>query len=255
MKVIVKNLATEYVDEGNPKGLALLFLHGWKNDLHTFDLLVAELGSEYRMVRLDLPGFGKTEIPEGNWHLDDYVNFVDSFMKKLGIRADVLVGHSLGGRIIIKGLASGTFLPQKVVLIGSAGVTERKPLRNAMITFIAKIGKTLMAIPPFSSLRENLRKKLYKVVGSDYGDAGTMKGTFLNIVGEDLSSCAAQISLPTLLIWGDHDMQTPLVDGERLHRMIVGSVFDVVSDAGHFVHCEKPKVVAQIMKKFIYHPY
>jgi pimeloyl-ACP methyl ester carboxylesterase len=251
MKTIVKNLIVQYEDQGDRNGTVLLFLHGWRNDLHTFDLIVPELLSTHRIVRLDLPGSGGTEVPKGDWGLDDYVDFVDDFMKKIGIKPDVLIGHSLGGRIIIKGVARGVFHPKKIVLIASAGIAKRKSLRNAVITAFAKTGKAITAIPPFSSARENLRRKLYKSIGSDYGSAGTMKGTFLKVIGEDLSAAAAKISVPTLLIWGDRDTETPLMDGERLHKMIVGSELKVIPDTDHFVHQEKSEEVARIMKDFI----
>ena len=60
MKIIVKNLAIEYRDEGT--GPVALFLHGWKDNLHTFDPLMPFLSDKLRIIRLDLPGFGESEI-------------------------------------------------------------------------------------------------------------------------------------------------------------------------------------------------
>ena len=74
MKVIVNNLATEFEDEGT--GPVLLFLHGWKDSLKTFAPLVPGLASDYRVVRLDLPGFGGSEMPSRPWSVSDYVAFV-----------------------------------------------------------------------------------------------------------------------------------------------------------------------------------
>jgi pimeloyl-ACP methyl ester carboxylesterase len=255
MKAVVKNLIVQYDDQGSSDGTVLLFLHGWRNDLHTFDLIVPELFSTHRIVRLDLPGSGGTEVPRGDWNLGDYVDFVDAFTKKVGIQPDVLVGHSLGGRIIIKGLAAEVFHPKKVVLIASAGIARRKSARNAVIAAIAKFGKAITAIPPLFSARENLRRTLYEKIGSDYGNAGAMKGTFVKVVGEDLSSSARKISVPTLLIWGDRDTETPLADGKRLHEMISGSELKVIPGTGHFVHREEPEKVVQMIKNFIAIPY
>ena len=255
MKIIVKNLAVRYEDQGNPDGIVLFFLHGWKNDLHAFDSIVLEFASSYRIIRLDLPGSGGTEVPREDWSLDDYVDFVDEFTKKIDIRPDILIGHSLGGRIIIKGVAHGIFQPKKIVLIASAGIAKRKSLRNAVIMAVAKAGKAIATARPFSLAREGLRKKLYKSIGSDYGNAGAMKGTFLKVIGEDLSASARKISVPTLLIWGDRDTETPLADGERLHKMISGSELRVFPGTDHFVHLEKPKEVVRTMKDFLAIPH
>jgi pimeloyl-ACP methyl ester carboxylesterase len=251
MKIIVDELAAEYRDEGNPNGPIVLFLHGWRNDLHSFDALAHELAPLYRIVRLDLPGFGGTEIPGKTWELGDYVRFVDDFMKKLAIQVDVMVGHSLGGRIIIKGLGSDVFHPRKAVLIASAGIAKRRTIRNQILKIVAKTGKAVTKIPPLSLWQGVLREKLYGYAGSDYHNAGPLKSTFVKLVSEDLSASAASISIPVLLLWGDRDAETPLSDGERLSRLIPGAVLKVFPGTGHHVHQERSVQIAEATKEFI----
>lgn len=246
-------MAIEYRDEGN--GPVILFLHGWRDDLHTFDPLVPFLSTDHRVVRVDLPGFGESEMPRAPWHLDDYVRFVADFIDKLGIKVDSLVGHSFGGRIVIKGTALAghegkMFDARKIVLIASAGIAERNAFRNACFRALAKIGRFLTAVPPFTLLRKPLRQRLYQDLGSDYLSAGSLKGTFLNIINENLSSCAKAIAGPVLLVWGSEDAETPLRDGQRLATFIPGATLKVIPGAGHFVHREKPREVAELIRKF-----
>ena len=185
------------------------------------------------------------------WDLDKYVNFVDNFIKKLNLEVYAIVGHSLGGRIIIKGEAENIFKAKKIVLIDSAGITKRKTFRNYFFKIIAKIGKFITAIPPFIFWRENLRKKMYSFAGNDYYTAGVLKNTFLKLINEDLTDNAKNIKMPTLLIWGENDTETPLSDGQNFSRLINGSILEVLKDAGHFAHQEKPKEVAELMRKFL----
>lgn len=249
MKIIVQNLATKYQDNGT--GSVLLFLHGWQDDLHTFDALVSDLSSIHRIVRLDLPGFGMTERPKQPWGVDEYVQFVADFIKKLDIHVDVLVGHSFGGRIVIKGVATKSFCPCKLVLIGSAGIAKRRTFRNRALIFLAKIGKVIMCVPPFLYWRKKLRKRLYTAIGSDYYHTGSLKETFLKIISEDLSTYAQSITLPTLLIWGKDDTATPTSDGERFSQLIFQSELHVLPAAGHFVHKEKSQEVSKLIQEFI----
>ena len=249
MKTIVHNLATEYQDEGN--GPIMLFLHGWKADAHTFDPLISGFVDAFRVIRLDLPGFGGSEAPREPWGVGDYSVFVNAFIQKLGISINTLIGHSFGGRIIIKGVAIGELHPTKVVLIASAGLSTHKKLRNRLFTVLAKVGKAIMRIFPVS-IRTRLRRALYEKAGSsDYLDAGTLRETSLKVIREDLSGYAKGMKVPTLLIWGENDTATPLSDGKRLHSLISNSQLKVLEGAGHFVHQERAEDVSALITTFI----
>lgn len=249
MKIIVQNLATEYQDEGSDP--VMLFLHGWQDSSRTFDALASHLSQGWRVIRLDLPGFGQTEMPPIAWNLSDYVEFVAAFIGKLNLHIAVLVGHSFGGRIAIKGIAENHLHVDKVVLIASAGVTPRKSIRNIFLAMGTLVGRAVIALPPFCFWREGLRQKLYRLIGSDYANAGALSDIFVRIIAEDLSAQARLLDIPTLLIWGAHDTETPLADGQRLTSLIRGSVLRVIDDAGHFVHKKKSREVAQIIQKFL----
>lgn len=248
MKMIVQGIAVEYRDEG--AGPVMLMLHGWKDSLHTFDPLVRELATRFRVVRIDMPGFGESEMPDPSWKLDDYVDLVHACIEKLGIDVTVLVGHSFGGRVIIKGLARRLFHPRTVVLIASAGVGERQVGKNAMLKMVAKAGKVATVALPHG-VRQKLRRRLYEKIGSDYHASGRLKDVFLNVVGEDLSADAQQVSVPTLLVWGSEDRSTPLSDGVKLSMLIPNARLETISGASHFVHQEHPQKVAHLIMDFV----
>jgi len=248
VKVIVQNIAAEYKDEG--AGPVMLMLHGWQDTLHTFDDVVPFLSTDWRVVRLDLPGFGATEGPDRGWYLDDYVQFVYDFLQKLDIQPSVIVGHSMGGRIVIKGSAAKVLPAGKIVLIASAGVARRTTVRNAFIAAAAKTGGIVSYIPPLLFWRQMLRRKLYDRLGSDYLKAGPLKETFLNIIREDLSSFAAIIKVPALLVWGANDTMTPLKEGRRLALLIRNSILKIIPGAGHMVHRKHAREVADHIREF-----
>lgn len=249
MQIIVQNLAAEYQDDGT--GDVIFFLHGWQDNLHTFDALASFLSPAHRVIRLDLPGFGKSEAPKEPWGLDDYVRFVKNFIQKLNINVDILVGHSFGARIVIKGAATKNLQPRKIILMGAAGIAKSRTLRNFVFKVFAKIGGLVTYIPPLVFWREKLRTQMYRFVGSDYLNAGALKETFLKIISEDISTCAQEITIPTLLIWGAGDTETQLSDGEQLSRLIRHSQLKVVRGAGHFVHREKVRDVATLLQEFL----
>lgn len=248
MKVIVNEMATEYTDQGN--GPVILFLHGWQDSLHSFDSIANPLLETYRVLRLDLPGFGQTELPPKDWYLDDYIEFVVAFIEKINIEPEYIVGHSFGGRIILKALAKKRLSAKKIVLIASAGVSRVNQTRNMVFNLIAKSGKLLVGIPPFSLFRKKMREKLYAFAGSDYLSSSVLSGTFLNVIQEDLSSLVKEISIPALLIWGAEDKATPLADAKFLSSSIKQAQLKVFENCGHHVHQQEPEAVSELIKEF-----
>ncbi len=247
-KILVNNLPTAYLDEG--EGSVILMLHGWRRTLSDFDGIATILKNNYRIIRIDLPGFGETEKSSQAWDLGDYIDFLDAFINKLEIKPDVIVGHSFGGRIIIKGIASGKLKAKKIVLISAAGV-KVDTLRKKLFLFLAKIGDVISYIPPLIFVRRKLKNKFYKIIGSDYLESGNMKEIFKAVVDENLAPLAAKIKCDALLIWGEKDMQTPLKDGQLLHSLIASSRLEVLQNTGHFVQIEEAQKVAGIIGDFV----
>jgi len=248
MKTIVQNMAIEYSDEGS--GSTMLLLHGWKDSLHTFDEIIP-LIQEHRTIRLDMPGFGESEPPKNAWGVGEYVDFVKAFTDKLGISPEVIIGHSFGGRVAIKGVGSGILKPKKLALIAAAGLARRRTFKNHLFVGLAKIGRVATSFPPLSFWQQQIRRTLYNAIGSDYFSSGSLKETFKKVVSEDLSVYASKIAIPTLLVWGRQDASTPLSEAERIHDLVEHSQLDIVNGAGHFVHREKPADVARYINEFL----
>lgn len=253
MNVVTKGLFTQYLDDGDRSRPVVLVLHGWGTDAKNFDALASYLASDFRVLRIDLPGFGGSQAPASAWHVGDYADFVAHFLVKLGVGdLRAVIGHSFGGRIVIKGLAEGIFSAQRAVLLDSAGITHPKTWRVQAFGFVAQVGKRVMALPGISHFAPGLRRRLYKSAGSsDYLESGALRQTFLNTINEDLSAAAARITIPTLIIWGADDVDTPPADGRILANLISNSAFSLIAGAGHFVHIDAPERVFPLIKDFL----
>lgn len=251
MKSIVNNIAVQYIDEGT--GPVVVFLHGWGTNGADFADLAGALLSKYRVVRIDFPGFGGSEQPRDDWHVSDYADFVSAMLEKLDIVAPrAIVGHSFGGRIAIKGVATEKLHTGKLVLIGAAGVKHGNSARNVALRAVAKTGKAVLSLPGLRNISEKARTRLYGSIGSqDYLNSGAMQQIFLNTINEDLSGYAKDIHIPTLLIWGSEDDQAPLADGKFYHSQIADSTLKIAASAGHFVHHDEPIQVTRWIQEFL----
>lgn len=236
--IIVRNLNIRYLRSRDIGGKGvLLFLHGWGSCAEHFGSVLEKRGN---FVAVDLPGFGGSEIPPVPWLLDDYVSFVKAFLGAVGVENPVIAGHSFGGSIGIRYCVQGNPC-EKLILIGSAGI-RKKSARKRTLFLAAKIFGSIFSVPGLRFLKDRLRKRFYtSVVGSDdYLTAGKMVDTYRNVIGEDLSEDMKRIVVPTTLIWGERDADTPLEDARIMERSVAGSELRVIPGAGHYVFLDDP---------------
>ena len=121
----VDSLKINYMDKGS--GELVVLLHGWGSNIELFENMSELLARKYHVVAPDMPGFGLSDEPKEPWRVDDYVDFVLKFLEPFAPKKVTFLGHSFGGRVIIK-MASRDlpFEIEKVILVDSAGVRPKK---------------------------------------------------------------------------------------------------------------------------------
>ena len=249
MQVVVDSLLTNYTQQGKGKK-QLLLLHGWGDSAVTFEKLTKQLAHDYQVTAVDLPGFGLTQIPPVVWSLDNYADFVAKFIKKTALRPVAVIAHSNGAAVAIKAVAAGKASPDKLVLIGAAGIRDKQKARKLGLKIVAKTGKVATFWLP-QRHKKKLQEKLYGAAGSDMLAVPHLQATFKKTVAEDVQKEAATITTPTLLIYGENDRATPPAYGELYHRLMPNSTFNLVKGAEHFVHQDQPRQVARLIEEFL----
>lgn len=241
-----------YVDQGS--GPVVLFLHGWGAPVSTYRLLTDHLSGCCRVVAPDLPGFGDSEEPEEPWTVDRYADFVLAFARALDLQEVTLMGHSFGGRIIIKLFSRpDCFLTvKKAVLLDAAGIKPRHGLRYYLRVGTYKAAKRVASLPGIRTLFPGAVERAQKAFGSsDYRNASPiMRRTMVQCIQEDLTPLLPRITASTLLIWGDKDTATPLSDGKRMERDIPDAGL-VVLDGGHFAFAEQWNLCRRVLDVFL----
>ncbi|MDH4218871.1 MAG: alpha/beta hydrolase, partial [Candidatus Aminicenantes bacterium] len=85
--------------QGEP---ALVFIHGWSADLSYWDKQFAHFTETYKVVALDLAGHGDSGIERKDWTVEAYSKDVEAVVKMLDLGSVILIGHSLGGLVMIE---------------------------------------------------------------------------------------------------------------------------------------------------------
>lgn len=232
----------------------VVILQGWGTDLGVYDSVANSINEKYRVVQFDFPGFGGSDEPNEPWNVDAYADFFCSFMTKLGIDKATLIGHSYGGRVIIK-LATRKDLPffiNNIVLIDSAGVMPKRSFVQKMKVKRYKLLKRFLNLKLTYCLFPELIDDWKSRQGSaDYRNASPMmRQCLVMAVNEDLTNLLPQISQETLLIWGDKDTATPIADANKMNELIPNSGLAVIPGTGHFSFLEQPMIFRNIMRSY-----
>lgn len=251
MNAVIHGIDTNYMTAG--QGQPVLLLHGWGSSLEPYRQTMDLLSKKYFVIALDMPGFGRTAEPERPFSVDDYVDFVLEFLKLFSIDRLSLVGHSFGGRVIIKMANRDLPFPlDKIVLIDSAGIKPQPSKKKSWKQRCYKLGKWFAQRPLIRKCCPGLLEKLRVKFGSaDYAAASPlMRQTLVKVVNEDLTPLLPGIHTPTLLVWGENDTATPLSDGKKMEKAIADAGLAVIQNAGHFSFVEQPFVFRSIMASF-----
>lgn len=239
---------------GSEQGLPILCLHGWGTDMNAFDGLTSCLTDRYQVFSFSFPGFGKSPEPSEPWSVTDYVALTENYIREtIGHAPYAIIAHSFGGRVAA-GLCDSPYLKdcKKLILIGAAGIRPKRPLTYYTKVYGYKTMKLFSRIPGLRAVLKRpvaAYRKLY--ASSDYARAsGVMQATLSKVVNRDLSKEFARLHMPTLLIWGDRDDQTPIDQGRRIHELIEGSGL-VVLEGGHFIYLEKNAEVRSAVEHFL----
>lgn len=290
-QIQINGLNINYKTVGNGN-IPIVLLHGWGVDSEKYIGLMCSLentrrrhsgmspsiDTSFKVIVPDLPGFGKSDEPEENWRLDDYVEFVNEFIEKTSRKGGfelvknllkkfdstktacveeknkpILIGHSFGGRIAIKYAAKYPEKIDKLILTGAAGIKHSLTAKQKIFFIAAKTGKIIFSLPIINNLEKYAQKFLYKATREkDYYKASSkMKEIMKNVLAEDLTDYLDKIKTPTLLVWGKEDKTTPLADGEIMNEKIENSKLVVVDDSNHSLPYQWPEEFARIVEEFI----
>lgn len=204
-------------------------MHGYLSNKESFNYQIDYFSRFFRVIAIDITGFGGSKPLPFAYSLDDYVNDVISVIKNLGLTKYHLIAHSFGGRIAIK-LASVNMGIDRLILTGSAGLKPKRSLKYYFLVYGYKLLK------PFLS-----EKGKSKFGSSEYRAlSGYNKQSYYKIINEYLDGYLNKIECKTLIIFGENDLETPKYMANKLKKGIRNSSLYFIKGAGHFCFLEKP---------------
>ena len=253
INIEIKNVKINYEKKG--EGKTVLLLPGWGTTMDVYRNMINGVSQYANIIAFDMPGYGKSGVPEEAWDSNQWVDFVCEFIKAQNIKDLDLIGHSNGGRIIIKMMSRNNldFKVGKIILIGSAGIVHKKSLKIRLKVKKYKIGKRILNLKLVRKLFPGALEKFQKNAGSeDYKNAPpVLKQSMVKLLNEDMRDLLPNINVPTLLLWGENDTATPIEDAEIMEKMIPDAGLVKVKGCSHYVFLEQPEYINRIIKTFL----
>lgn len=252
-KIRVNDVGLAVRDHGSGSP-ALLFLHYWGGSSRTWQMVIRHLSATYRCVSYDHRGWGESNAPAQGYDMSHLATDAEGILRALNLESYLLVGHSMGGKVAqllasrrpagLQGLvlvAPAPPTPQSIPESAREAQLHAYDNRETVLQTIAFLTHKLLDEPLREqiiedSLRGSIPAKLAWPTAGAY---------------EDISNEVSKITVPTLILAGDHDPQDPLEQqrSEVLSR-IPGATLRVVENSGHLSPLEQPRQVAEAIAEF-----
>lgn len=251
--------AIRYRDTGPRDAQALVLLHGFTDSLHTWDGIADILDEEFRVLRPDLPGHGLSGLnPDGDYRTSTLVSRVSDFIEYTGATDPILVGNSLGGLVAWRLASNSPDDFKGLVLLAPGGVPANgvgeEPIDvPAMLSFYLKnapaagVKASVEAMYADPSRIEEGRIEQYRDLMAGQGDA------FVGLAGQftlpDPADALAQVTTPTILIWGDQDVLLPIEQADVFQANLPNVELIRLEGVGHLPQAEAPDVVIDAIRQ------
>jgi len=262
----VNGMQVHYRDEG--AGELVLLIHGTASSLHTWDQWTQQLKTDYRVVRLDLPGFGLTgPHPQNKYEVQDDVQFIRNFLQALimndGQNQLHLVGNSLGGRIAWQYSLSFPEQVKSLTLMDALGYPQEQWPPAIEMAQWPVLDKIVANFSPRFMFEDGLKEVYFDdaLVNSQLVDRYFQLANFPGNMAafpkrvqaklDTQSENIKDISVPTLIQWGARDEYFPVARAYDFKRDIKGAQLKVYTDIGHLPMEETPQQSVQDFRLFI----
>jgi pimeloyl-ACP methyl ester carboxylesterase len=234
---------------------ALVFVHGWSCDSSYWDAQVAAFSRNHRVITIDLAGHGRSGLDRTDWSMKAFGGDVAAVVKALDLKEVVLVGHSMGGDVILEAVQQ---IPERViglVLVDSFRNLETKLTQEQIDQFVAAFRTN------FAETTDNFVRRLF----GPAADPDLVEKT-----AEDMSAAPQEVAVACLVAlnkWRAEQLPkipakvtTPIIsissdsrpiDKEAFESSFRSFKFMIVSGVGHFVMIEDPERFNELLSKAI----
>ena len=245
-------------------GPSVVLVHGTPWSSFNLRHLIEALSKDFTVYYYDFVGYGQSDKSSGDVSLGIQNHLLDRLIDHWGIENPYILGHDFGGTTVLRThLINGRDF-RKIVLIDPVAIS---PWGSPFFQHVNAHEAAFAGVPGYiheAIVRAYVKTAAFKPIVDETLDMIVRpwtepdgKAAFYRQIAQASSSFTdeiqplyGKISKPVLILWGRKDTWIPLEKGEALHKMIPGSIFHVISDAGHLVIEEQPDRLNEKIRPF-----
>ena len=251
MKAVIEGAEIYYVDLGDHSGPAIVLIHGFPFSHEMWNPQIEFLKNHFRVIACDVRGHGKSELGDGQYTLELFVDDLIALLDHLRLEKVVLCGLSMGGYIALRAIERNPERFRALILCdttSNADSNEAKLRRAASIKTVKRTGvvpyaqEFLKAVLTQQTIQNKL--DLVSAVRSmiESNSSVGICGTLLALAGRtETTPSLPKIHVPTLILVGEHDKITPPELSEKMNALIPNSNLQIVPNAAHLSNLENPE--------------
>lgn len=246
-------------------GFPVVVVHGTPWSSFNLRHLIKSLSQDFTVYYYDLIGYGQSDKSSGDVSLGIQNQILDQLMDHWGLDNPLIIGHDFGGTTVLRThLINGRDF-RRIVLIDPVAIS---PWGSPFFQHVNAHETIFAGVPDYihdAIVRAYVKTAAFKPIVDDTLDMIVRpwtepggKAAFYRQIAQASSSFTdeiqplyGKISRPVLILWGREDTWIPVGKGEVLHQMIPGSLFHVISDAGHLVIEEQPNRLTEKILPFL----
>jgi pimeloyl-ACP methyl ester carboxylesterase len=254
------------------EGPPLVFVHGLSGSWQNWLEQLPAFARDHRVVAMDLPGFGESEMPEEKISIPGYARWLDALLDELGVGVAAVVGNSMGGFIGAELAIQFPPRVERLVLVSAAGLTVEHQRHDRALAVLRTLDKRLAAYAGWVGTRSDvlmrrrrMRRAVFGLVAHDPERLpaplvaeqlrGSGKPGFVDaldaITDYPIRDRLGEIACPTLIVWGAEDRLVPVRDADDFERLIPNSRKVVWPETGHVAMLERPVAFNRLVAAFL----
>jgi 3-oxoadipate enol-lactonase len=277
MRATINGWSIDYNTYGKTSGLPVVFIHGFPFSQEMWRSQVAELSGDCRVITYDVRGHGKSEVGDGQYTIEFFVDDLIGLLDHLRIEKAMIVGLSMGGYIALRAIERNPERFRGLVLcdtrseadtnegkikratsiqsVKTDGVPARLPARSRSRFASAKAGRSAFRHAGVKKYTEGFVKAVFAPQTFERNAAAikfirniientspiAIAGTLLALASRtDTTESLSKINVPTLILVGEHDALTPVSAAKLMNEKIRQSELHVIPNAAHLSNLENP---------------